>query len=454
MSACSNPLEVPGIYMPIRCAGSISPVPLSVNASRSVIAMLRSCLVICGLLLAAAPAAAQWTRIPDVPASDVFSVWANGDTIAAGADTAVYVSTNGGATWKRSAKVAPGVSTINGVWVRNGRLYAGAFGQGVHVSDDLGTTWLDFNQGLVGGFANTQLNISYLLVRGDSLYAATEGGAWVRNLAAAGTWSHFGNAFEANEAPQMLGIDANGTRLVAAAGFNGQVFVRDRGDADWKQLWVNDVGPQPGLGPLSVLWTGHGWVMGTNIGVFISSTGQAPWTHTGPDLGLAFFLPLVSRGPELFAAFGIGLTSVLEFSTDDGATWQHLETRTNTGVYRLAIRGNDLYAGQTDGLWRRPIGTFVSVPEGGPPAALRFAIAGSQPIGDDVRFRFELPEPGAIAIEVFDVAGRRAADAIHGSWPAGSHEVAWNARGLGPGVYLARLTAGSRRSVVRMIRAR
>lgn len=415
--------------------------------------MLRSSFVLWGLLLAAVPAAAQWTRIPDVPASDVFSVWANGDTIAAGADTAVYVSTNGGATWKRSARVAAGVNTINGVWVRNGRLYAGTFGQGVQVSDDLGTTWLAFNQGLVGGFANAQLNISYVLVRGDSLYAATESGAWVRNLAPAATWSHFGNAFEANEAPQMLGIAANDTRLVAAAGFNGQVFVRDRGDGDWTQLWVNDIGPQPGLGPLSVLWTGRGWVMGTNIGVFISATGQAPWTHTGPDLGLAFFLPFAIRGHELFAAFGIGLTSVLEFSTDDGVTWQELETRSNTGVYRLAISGNDLLAGRVDGLWRRPIATFDSVPNG-TPAALRFAIAGSQPIGDDVRFRFELPEPGAIAIEVFDVAGRRAANAVQGPWPAGSHEVAWDARGLGPGVYLARLTAGSRRSIVRMIRAR
>src|SRR6185436_11467107 len=98
--------------------------------------------------------AAQWTRIPDVPTSDVFSVWANGNTIVAGTDVAVYVSTDAGVTWRRSANVAPGVNTINGVWVRNGRLYAGTFGQGVHVSDDLGTTWRAFNQGLVGGFAN------------------------------------------------------------------------------------------------------------------------------------------------------------------------------------------------------------------------------------------------------------------------------------------------------------
>ena len=416
------------------------------------VAAIRSSVVLVGLLVVAGPALAQWTRVPDVPASDVFSVWANGDTIAAGADTAVYVSTDAGTTWKRSSKVAPGVNTINGVWVRNGRLYAGTFGQGVFVSDNLGTTWTGFNQGLVGGFANTQLNISDLLVRGDSLYAATEGGAWVRGLAS-GTWSHFGNAFEADEAPQMLGIAANATRLVAAAGFNGQVFTRDRGDADWTQWWVNDIGPQPGLAPLSVLWTGHGWVMGTNIGVFVSSSGDAPWTHTGPDLGLAFFLPFAMRGHELFAAFGIGLTSVLELSLDDGLTWQEFETRTNTGVYRMAFSGSDLYAGQTDGLWRRSNDTLLVTGDPAPPA-LRFALDGSQPIDNEVRFRFDLPEPGPVDIEVFDILGRRAADAIRGSFPAGRNEIAWDARRLGPGVYLARLTAGGSHASVRMIRAR
>jgi hypothetical protein len=411
-----------------------------------------ACLAV-AVAVPAAPAAAQWTRVPDVQASDVTSVWANGDTIAAGADTAVYVSINGGVTWKRSARVAAGVTAINGVWVRNGRLYAGTFGQGVFVSDDLGTTWLGFSQGLVGGFADTQLSIRDFLVRGDSLYAATDDGTWVRNIAAAGTWSKFGNAFGINQASAMLGIAGNATRLVAAAGFNGQAFIRDRGDADWTNTWLNDIGPQPGLAPLSIAWTGQRWVMGTNIGLLISASGNPPWAPAGPDLGLIFFMPLAVRDHEVFAAFGIGLTSVLQFSADDGAAWQEVDTRTNTGVYRLAISGNDLYAGQIDGLWLRSIAT-VSVPGGGPPAGLQFTIAGPQPIGDQVRFRFMLPEAGPIALEVFDVAGRRAAEPIRGEWAAGSHEIAWDARALSPGVYLARLTAGGSRSVVRMVRAR
>src|SRR5690349_10796444 len=92
------------------------------------------------LIVLAVPATAQWTRVPELPPSDVFTVWANGDTIAATVDTAVYVSTNAGVTWKRSAKVAAGVTMVWKARMRNGRLYAGTRGQGMFVSDNLGDT--------------------------------------------------------------------------------------------------------------------------------------------------------------------------------------------------------------------------------------------------------------------------------------------------------------------------
>src|SRR5262245_1635191 len=129
------------------------------------------------------PASAQWTRVPEIPVADVFNVWTNGDTIAASSDSTVFTSYNAGATWVTSAKVASGLFEVEAVRVHRGRLYAGTRNQGVFVSDDRGATWQSFNQGLVGGFANSQLVIMDLLLRGDSLYAATGGsGAWIRNL--------------------------------------------------------------------------------------------------------------------------------------------------------------------------------------------------------------------------------------------------------------------------------
>jgi hypothetical protein len=418
-------------------------------------ATFRSCVLAIGLVAAASPAAAQWTRVTALPASDIFSVYVKGDTIAAGADTAVYVSTNAGATWKRSARVAPGMTEILAVLVRNGRIYAGTHGQGVFVSDDLGSTWLGFNQGLVGAIFNTQLAIMGMLVRGDSLYLATDGGGpWVRNLAGAGTWSRYGDLIGDTTAPIMSDITASDTRLLSLGGGNGTVFFRDRGAANWTLSFLNNVGFEAGQGPLTAAWTGHGWVVGSNGGLFRSVLGQEPWTKTGPNLGILFHVSFATRGRDLFADLGIGGGTVIAFSGDDGVTWQTLETMIGTFIYKLAILGgSELYAGRLDGLWHRSIDT-VSVPGDRGPGALRFALAGPQPVGDEVRFRFELPEAGRATIELFDVAGRRAPGRVDESWSSGPHEVSWSARDLGPGVYHARLTAGGRHEVLRLVHVR
>lgn len=403
------------------------------------------------LLLTASPAAAQpWTQVLEVPAGDIYSVFTNGDTIAAGGDSVVHVSTDAGATWQTSADVADGVTSVQGVAVHNGRLYAATYGQGVFVSDDLGDTWASFNQGLTGGIFDTHLFTSDLLVHGNDLYLATSGaGVYKRNLAA-GTWSHFGEVFEPNQASNTNGIAAGGSRLLVCSGFNGTVFFRDPGDPDWTLSWLNNIGILPGLGAMSAVWTGDAWVVGTNIGMFLSPVGEEPWQFVDPGFGTLFNSTFALLGPEVFGAFSQGFQTLIAHSHDDGATWPVLDTQPGIFVYELAMNGTTLYAGRADGLWRRSVAD-VSVPPRAT-ARLHFAIAGPQPTRNVVRFRFELPEAGRATLEVFDVSGRRAAEPIEGSWSAGPHEIAWNARQLPPGVYAARFSALGQHETARIVR--
>ncbi len=400
-----------------------------------------------------APASADWTRVLEVPAVTLYSVWANGDTIAAGSDSTVFVSIDAGATWKGSATVTSGGLEVERVRVFHGRLFAGTRRAGVFVSDDLGDTWSGYNQGLVGGFADSQLDIIDMLIRGDSMFVATEGsGAWVRNLTS-GTWHLFGNVFGPAQATNMTLIAAGGSRLFAAGGFNGTVFYRDPGDPDWTQSLLFNDQLAPGLTALSALWTGTRWVVGSNIGVFYSDLGQSPWTFSDPGVGGPLFtVPMAQVGGDLIANFR-GFTSTISASHDDGVTWQTIETLP-VPVTGLAVLGNTLYASRTDGLWRRPVADLVSVPAPGAPARLSFGIQGAQPVGDHVRFAFELPEAGPIAIEVFDVAGRRAGEPLRDTRPGGAGVVEWDANRLAAGVYFARLTAFGRHAIVRMVRTR
>jgi hypothetical protein len=409
-------------------------------------------LMLFALLGPATPASAQWTQVPEVSAGDVFSVWTKGDTIVAGADSFAYVSTNAGATWKRSTKVAAGVLEVSRVRVRNHRLYAGTMGQGVFVSDNLGDTWSDYNQGLVGGINNAQMFIADLLIRGDSLFAATVGdGAWVRNLTS-GNWGHFGAIFAPEQSTNMTAIAAGGSRMVACGGFNGTVFWRDPGQADWTLSLLFNDHFAAGLAALSATWNGSAWVVGSNIGVFQSASGQGQWTFVDFGLRPLFFTPVVTHGTDFFVSLGAGNGTLIALSHDDGVTWQNVDTLASALTYDLAVQGTTLYAGRVGGLWRRSIASLVAVPSGGAAPRLAFAIAGSNPVGEHVRFRFELPEAGPIAIEVFDVKGRRVGDAIRETRPSGAGEVEWDAGLLHSGVYFARLSAAGGSATTRLVR--
>lgn len=351
-------------------------------------------LLILGALGVAPPASAQWTQVADIPATRFFSVSASGDTIAAGADTAVYVSTSAGATWMRSTKPVSGVNSIQALWIRAGRIYAGTFGQGVHVSDDLGTTWLPFNDGLVGGILNSQLDVVDLQARDDSLYAATAGaGVYVRSFAGS-AWQPSGSALEPNQASNVNGLALGGSRLIASAGSNGQVFLNDPGDADWTISNLDNVGLHPGLQAKSAAWTGTGWVVGTDLGVFRSVAGQEPWTPVGLGLGVLNWTAFAPHQGHLFAAFDIPAppAAVIEESDDDGATWQNAEAQPGVFVQEMAISGDNLYAARADGLWRRPVSATT---------AIAVALEDAQADAGVVRLRWVVPDARGAVCTVF-----------------------------------------------------
>jgi hypothetical protein len=402
----------------------------------------------------ASPAGAQPTRITALPASDVFSIRVVGDTIAAGMDTAVFVSTNAGVTWHMSTRPSRDAKLIDAIEIRNRRLYAGTFGTGVFVSDDLGATWQSFNEGLVGGFLDSQLDVSDLEARGDSLVASTFGaGVYARNLAGAGVWQPFGAVFEPNQASNVNDLALGGTRLLACAGANGTTFHRDPGDADWTLSLLGNTGLRPGVTAQTSLFTGSRWVVGTNAGVFLSASGEEPWTPSSTRLAGVAWSTFAHMGATLFAAFDSVNTILMAESHDTGTTWTIGQRVAGPFAYQLAVHGADLYIARSDGLFIQTQ-TAASVPVGPGKSPLRFSLAGAQPVRDVVRFRFDLPVAARTALEVFDVTGRRIADPVESFGSAGPHEVTISARTLPPGVYAARLTSGRGRESARFIRVR
>jgi photosystem II stability/assembly factor-like uncharacterized protein len=400
----------------------------------------------------AVASAQQWTRVLDIPATNIYSLRAQDDTLLAGTKSVVYVSLDGGATWRASNPVSLADPVMQTALMRNGRLYVGTGGLGVFFSDDRGASWHAFNEGLVGGFLDTQLDVADLALLGDDLYASTFGdGVWVRNLSA-GTWHRFGGVFEENQASNVVDLESDGKRVVASAGGNGSVFRRDTGEAEWTISWLDNVGLRPGLMAFGSAFNGNAWVVGTLRGVFRSTGGQEPWSLVDPGLGPLNNATFAVDKRTLFAAFDIPNLVVIEDSFDDGATWTILDVLPQAFVFRLAKARNALFAARTDGLWQRSLDT-VAVPAA-PSPGLRFLVDGRQPVGDNVRLHFDLPAPAHVSIALYDVRGRRVAPAVTGDWPAGAQVVSFDTHSLRPGVYEALLVAGGKRAVARIVRER
>jgi hypothetical protein len=164
-----------------------------------------------------------------------------------------------------------------------------------------------------------------------------------------------GSELETNQAPNVNSLALGGTRLLAMAGGNGTVFINDPGANDWTISLLGNIALLPGEQAQTAAFTGSGWVVGIDKGVFRSVAGQEPWTLTNTGIsGGLLWSAFAVRQQRLFVALDIVNIALIENSDDDGATWHFLDGLPDVFVFKMAFSGTDLYAGRADGLWRRP----------------------------------------------------------------------------------------------------
>jgi hypothetical protein len=92
----------------------------------------------------------------------------------------------------------------------------------------------------------------------------------------------------------------------------------------------------------------------------------------------------------------------------------------------------------------------------GAPSSVWLAQSAPNPFRGSTALRFAIPAAGPVRLTVFNVAGRRVADLVNGTLPAGTHTVSWNGRdadgrNVASGVYLYRLEAAGERLTKEMI---
>jgi hypothetical protein len=119
---------------------------------------------------------------------------------------------------------------------------------------------------------------------------------------------------------------------------------------------------------------------------------------------------------------------------------------TVTPAYAVPGENPNVVEARTPWLYRWRLDLATNVTEGqivARPASVELEPNAPNPFNLTTSLAFELTEADRVRLEVFNALGQRVATLADRRFPAGRHEVQWNARGVASGVYFYRLRAGT-----------
>ncbi|NJN84523.1 MAG: hypothetical protein HC802_21065, partial [Caldilineaceae bacterium] len=269
----------------------------------------------------------SWSRASDDLAGEfvnsllVVSSDANEVVLLAGAASGVYRSVDGGAHWKLTTggeflALSFGISA-------SGLVVAGAYGDGVFVSEDAGQSWREANQGLDG-------HAPPLVVRspGNVLFALDIDGVLAASADGGATW----DVASADDTPirAMTVADDGGDGLLYTASDEG-LFCRNAaaGSFDWQSLTLPSA-PVAFLQPSPHFQRDRTLLCGDLAGsLFFSHSAGEEWSRLTLAWPSEFLLnAMIGRGENTpFVALSASLNAQANYqvniwaSTDLGQSW-------------------------------------------------------------------------------------------------------------------------------------
>lgn len=218
----------------------------------------------------------QWTRVDQLPSSDIFTLYHKNGILYAGGKNIIYLSKDLGQTWDSTTSV-PQLSFLNNIIVYKNELYAAAPGAGIFKSPDGGATWLDISAGIfpeVSGLCE---------FRGD-LYAATLGNSVYKlNPVNGNSWLFFSNGLS-NLSVNLPSIASNSNAIITGTLANGIYGHLPANSTTWEErLLTGQLDPNEGAYDIV---TGHDTLFysGRTGKFYISTDNGLNWDFIGNRL--------------------------------------------------------------------------------------------------------------------------------------------------------------------------
>ncbi len=380
----------------------------------------------------------------------------------------VFRSPDDGTTW---SSIDSGLTNayVYRLLATDSALIAGTFNGGVFRSTDDGAHWSRPDAGMTvrGMRSNT---VGCLAAIENQIFAGTENGVF-RSTDDGKTWFPTDTTWNHGSVYALALSDIN---LVAATD-QGIVHSPD-GGAHWtaSDFWFN---------ARDFLVAGTDLLAcGFSPQIAYSQDNGVTWMEKGTGLPEAYMYDLVPVGEDLFVGTDCGVYR----STTLGNEWEGVNDGLGCpGVNTLAVMGTNVFAGtgipvygyNAGGVWKRPLSELVTSTGRAkgmgstftleqnypnpfnPTTTIQFVVGGV--VAPSGAFRSGAEGPTTVISEqwtvdskvrlaVYDVLGREVAILANGRYPAGEYTFTFDGTHLASGVYFCRLTAGTY-SAVRMM---
>jgi hypothetical protein len=300
----------------------------------------------------------QWTRVQQLPSSDIFTVYHKDNILYAGGKRIIYMSKDEGQTWDSTATI-PSPPLINNIIVYKDELYAASAPSGVFKSPDGGITWQKISTGLL--FPDIS---DFCEFKGD-LYAATLGNSVYKlDPVSKNKWLFFGNGLSDLSA-NLNCIAGNSNALVAGTNANGIYDYLPANSTTWEErLLSGQISPSEKAYDIVTAYDTLFYASGG--GRFYMSTDDGfTWQRIGNSLPTAA-TNIVNAKQALIKTRYIfnGSSNTLFYYIKKDALqdpFVNFSVVFNHFSYKIDILGNRLWDASTGGLFYMSLSTLPDI---------------------------------------------------------------------------------------------
>jgi hypothetical protein len=300
----------------------------------------------------------QWTRVEQLPSSDIFNLYHKDNVLYAGGKNFIYFSPDKGETWD-STNTIPTFTSVNNIIVYKNELYATSFSKGVYKSTDAGNSWQNITAGI---FPEVSDMVEW---RGD-LYATTLGASVFRlDPVTRDHWINFSNGLSGISANNTA-IAGNSRALIAGTLANGLYDYLPVNSTAWQERFLlGQVRPTEGI--YDIITAHDSLFLAGSTGRFYMSTDNGlNWNIFGDILGSLKSTIANAKQALIVSRItfdGARFNTFFHFIKKDALQGQftHFSTELNHFTYKLDIHGDKLWDASANGLYFMSLSALAGI---------------------------------------------------------------------------------------------